>query len=265
MAHIVDSYSEANKTGNYALDSGDDWADGQSFTGDGSVLNSAKFYLSKNNSPTGNATVKVYAETHTIAYGTDSIPTGSALAASATFNVATLTGSFQLITFTFSGANKITLGSGTHYVVTCEYNGGNTSNYVKYAESSTLSHAGNLAYTGDGLTWTPDTTRDSIFYVYGDDTTTPQTILGKSSIKVTTTKTITGKSAIVNPTKKTILGKSNIRANTQKTITGTSLIVQYQPSIWAPGTTKSTTYTKPPVVSTTYTKSTVSSTKWIKP
>ena len=58
---------------------------GQSFTGNGLILNSAEFYLKKKGSPTGNAVVKIYA--HSGTYGTSSVPTGSALATSDNFDV----------------------------------------------------------------------------------------------------------------------------------------------------------------------------------
>jgi hypothetical protein len=63
---------------------------GQSFTGNGLVLNSATFRIIKNNSPTGNIYAKIYA--HTGTFGTSSVPTGAALAISAAYDAATVPG-----------------------------------------------------------------------------------------------------------------------------------------------------------------------------
>ena len=117
MATIVDSYSETNKSQVNGFGSPTFQGYGQSFTGDGGTLNSSKFYLEKRELPTGNIVSKVYA--HSGTFGTSSVPTGSALATSDNVDVSTL-GLLALVTFTFSGANKITLTNGTKYVVTVE-------------------------------------------------------------------------------------------------------------------------------------------------
>lgn len=158
------SYSESNnQVGEeaylcsvYATESG------QSFSSGGGVLDSAKFYLHKTGSPTGNATAKVYA--HTGTYGTSSLPTGSVLATSDTFDVSTLTASNQLITFSFSGANRITLAS-SYYFVVVSYSGGDADNIVHPGrDASSPTHDGNAADDYGG--WTATATHDQIFYVY---------------------------------------------------------------------------------------------------
>jgi hypothetical protein len=175
MADLIDSYSESNYSvfaHVYATLPGY----GQSFTGTSGVLNSAVFYVLKNNSPTGNVVAKIYAETHATAFGTDSLPTSLALAISDNIDVSTLPISLALKTFTFSGANKITLTNGTKYFVTIEYSGGNSSNYVGAAyDNSSPTHAGNYAYS-DG-TWHASATQDMCFYVYNDDASIPLNIL----------------------------------------------------------------------------------------
>ncbi len=97
---IVDSYSESNHSNVYAsLYNGFFTKFGQSFTGDGKILDSCKFYLKKVGSPTGMAVATIYA--HTGTFGNGGKPTGSPLATSDNFDVSTLTVSNQLITFNF--------------------------------------------------------------------------------------------------------------------------------------------------------------------
>lgn len=129
MANTIDSYSESNQNNFTQLGSASYTEAGNSFTGDGNKLDSAVFFLRKTGSPTGNATAILYAITGTP--GTDATPTGAALATSDNFNVSTLTGTFALTTFTFSGANRVTLTNGTHYFVVCAFNNTATPNLVE--------------------------------------------------------------------------------------------------------------------------------------
>jgi hypothetical protein len=170
---IVDSYSESNKDSSENIYSGNYPASGQSFTGDGGVLNSAEFLLGKNGSPTGSCYAKIYA--HTGTYGTSSIPTGSPIAVSDAFNVANITGDYfsglSLEKFIFSGENKITLVDGTKYVVVFEYSGGDSSNYVFIGlvglDSSSPTASGNKCYYYDE-SWGYESDNDLCFYVYKD-------------------------------------------------------------------------------------------------
>lgn len=108
----VDSYSEANRDSEWSIFGAASSAVSQSFTATGVTLDSAKFYLRKSvGSPTGNATAILYA--HSGTFGTNSVPTGSALATSDPFDVSTLTSSFQLATFNFTGVNRYALVNGT--------------------------------------------------------------------------------------------------------------------------------------------------------
>ena len=175
MAFLIDSYSESNVDAYWWLSSDDQHGEGQSFTGASGVLNSCKWYLKKTGLPTGNMVAKVY--THSGTFGASSEPTGTALGTSGDFNVATLTTSSQLITFTFSGVNKITLDNGTKYVVTIEYTGGDTDNYVMFGtDESSPTHTGNASYTMDGTNWTPYPAGDDSFYVFIDNTPKSHTI-----------------------------------------------------------------------------------------
>lgn len=168
MAVIVDSYSENNVSyysGIYEDHDGSSRAKGQSFASNGGVLNSCSFLLKKINSPTGNCYAKIFA--HTGTYGTSSKPTGSALATSDAFDTSILTGDGQLISFNFSGANKITLENGTYYVVVIEYDGGSETNQVGVGQDETSpAHSGNSS-----IFINPDWYEggyDLCFYVYGD-------------------------------------------------------------------------------------------------
>lgn len=163
----IDSYGEANADQGSALRSGASIFFGQSFHN--SVLAkiaTAKFFLKKNNSPTGNATAKIYA--HTGTFGAGGVPTGAALATSDNFDVSTLTTTSQLITFTFSGANLIDLSANTDYCIELSYSGGDASNYIVASWDGSGSTApGSMNSSLDGSTWIPNATYDAVFYVYG--------------------------------------------------------------------------------------------------
>ena len=161
MATIIDSYSESNQDSTLGGVGYTKSRVGQSFIGDGTILNSVKFYLKKNSgSPTGNATAKLYA--HSGTYGTSSAPTGSALDTSTTFDVSTLSTSYALITFTFSGG--YTLTNSTKYFIEFDYSsGGPTNNVGAGYDSSSPSHGGNMWDDNSGS----NSGTDLIFYVYG--------------------------------------------------------------------------------------------------
>ena len=167
MPQIVDSYSESN----YNVASGfdpDQTGEGQTFTGDGGTLNSAKFYLRKLGSPTGNIVAKIYS--HSGTFGTDGIP-DTLLATSDNVDVATLSDfpDFSLITFTFSGDQKITLDNGVYYCLSIEYSGSDYSLPKVWGGLSNLAgHLGN-SFILYGGTFYPGS-YDYCFYVYKDDT-----------------------------------------------------------------------------------------------
>jgi len=158
----IDSYSETNQSSETASLGTIDTGEGQSFTGNGSVLGSAKWYLRKTTSATGNAVAKIYA--HTGTFGSGGTPTGAALAVSGNFDVSTLTSSLQLITFTFSGANQIVLANGTHYFLTIEY-GGSGFPIIVGKDTTSPTATGNGAFLSGG-TWS-SATEDNCFYVVG--------------------------------------------------------------------------------------------------
>lgn len=175
---VIDSYSESN----YSVDTGalsPTLSFGQSITGDGATLTGAKFYVKKGGSPTGNLVAKIYA--HSGTFGSSSVGTGSALATSDNFDVATLTTSLSVISLSFSGVNQISLGSGTRYVVTLDaagvtFSGGSV---VMGGDNSSPSHAGNASVCSGGF-WFDDSSLDLCFYL-----TTSNRVLGYNSSNLT--------------------------------------------------------------------------------
>lgn len=159
---IIDSYSETNTDSGDTLGEGTNTKKGQSFTGNDGYLDSAIFYIKKIGSPTGTATVSIFA--HTGTFGSSSRGTGSALATSNQIDISSLTTSYQLITFYFSDSNKILLSNSTHYVAVVEYSGGNASNYIALGVDTTSpTHNGNrVRYT---TSWDYNGSWDIPFYI----------------------------------------------------------------------------------------------------
>ena len=165
---LVDSYSESNKDNDAPLDVDQYNKAGQCFTAIAGNLKYMLFYLAKVGAPTGNAVATLYNLTGT--FGTNAQPTGSALATSDNFDVTTLTTSFSLIAFKFSGVNQFTLVNGSNYCAAIEYAGGTIGvNYVRFGyDVSSPSHAGNFASYNIPVpgAWSGDNSVDMIFYVY---------------------------------------------------------------------------------------------------
>ena len=166
---LDDSYNESNQNTSGQLNGISLFAYGQAFESlVGGELDSAKFYLRRLGSPTGNITARIYAMTGT--YGTNGRPTGSPLAESDAIDVTTIgTGSFALQTFQFSGANRITLTAGTRYCVLVQHLGTDASNCIQVgSDNSSPTHSGNrFTGTNSALTnWFGSGETDVIFYVY---------------------------------------------------------------------------------------------------
>lgn len=172
MSILIDSYSESNRDVALVISSSYSYSNsGLSFTAVAGRLESVKFYICKNGSPTGNVYVKIYA--HTGTYGTSSRGTGDALATSDAVDISTLTTlwDFQLKEFTFSGANKIALTDG-YYVALLVYEGGSSGNYLSCGQDySSPTHSGNKCRITSGTSWTYDAGVDTPFYIY--ETTIP--------------------------------------------------------------------------------------------
>jgi galactokinase len=161
---IDDSYSEANVDTTYSATDTNYKRGGQSFTSGGGTLDSVVWYLKKGGTPTGNGYAEIYA--HTGTYGTSSIPTGAVLATSDAFDISTLTTSYQLITFHFSGANRISLTNTTNYVAVFYNASGSADPNIVYVggDGSVPSHSGNEIDSYPS--WpTPYVVDDLAFYV----------------------------------------------------------------------------------------------------
>lgn len=175
------TYSQTNQDSDLALDNTTTRIS-QSFTGAGGPLASVKFWIKKVGSATGNATAKLYA--HSGTFGTSSVPTGTALAASNVLDVSTLTTSYQLIEFTFPW--NYALVNATNYCVTLEYTG-TSSDYVHVGyDASAAGHGGNKAtYAGS---WTAQSTHDVCFDVRRFAYTTATSSAIKTNLPTMTTE-----------------------------------------------------------------------------
>ena len=164
---VADSYVVGSSDAWYPLYNGNIIKVGQSFTGNGKTLDKCKFYFTKWGSPTGNAVATIYA--HTGTFGGGGTPTGAALATSGNFDVSTLVeGVEELVTFNFTGANRINLTNETNYFVIVEYGGGDVNNEISMGlDVTSPTHNGNAAYYISS--WTGDTTTDARFYLYTTD------------------------------------------------------------------------------------------------
>lgn len=164
MSSIVDSYSESNSSTTVQVNATQHR--GQGFTGNGGTLDIVRFYFSGPFGLTGTANAIIYA--HSGTFGSTGVPTGSALATSDNFDATAIANTAaSLRTFTFSGANRITLTNGTKYFVVLNGAGISASFIPLGADSSSPTHAGNMASDTTG-SWSALSSFDACFYVYGD-------------------------------------------------------------------------------------------------
>lgn len=146
---------------------------GATFTNNGTyVIDSAKCILNKVGSPTGNATMSLYAITGTP--GSSALPTGPALATSGTLDVSTLTTTPTQHTFSFTSTNRVSMTNGTTYILTLDYNGGNGSNEVSVQCADIVSGQNSAAFV-QGTGWLKDTTETLAFQIFGAYDTAPTT------------------------------------------------------------------------------------------
>lgn len=164
---LSDAYPENHYASGDGLDDSAEHSDvGQSFTaGHTANITSAKFYVAKLGSPTGNAVANLWA--HSGTFGTSSQGTGTPLAVSDPVDISTLSSSHALATFNFSTPFGLT--AGTHYVITCNFTGGDASNKLEVGKGTDLAHPGNEASKSSG-TWSHNAFDDVCFYVYDDST-----------------------------------------------------------------------------------------------
>jgi len=144
---------------------------GQSFTTTGSSLKitSAKFYMKiYSGAPVANVAAVLYA--HTGTYGSSSLPTGSILATSATYDTTALTSSYQLIEFTFSGAQQYVMDASTYYCIAVQALSATTldgSNVIAVGSTTTYATHGGNAFNYEN-NWYASSGTDVFFFVYGD-------------------------------------------------------------------------------------------------
>jgi len=171
----LDTYNESNQNNTWGVtpafsedESGQSFSVPSSFSG---VLESAQFYMNKTGVPTGNAQARLY-DHDGGAFGSTGLPTGSALATSDPVDVASLTGSFVLRQFVFSGANRVQLTPGINYFIICQFAGGDASNFPALGyDSTSATHPGNIAYRTGAGAWSAWTAGNDIcFYVFGSMT-----------------------------------------------------------------------------------------------
>ncbi len=188
-ATSVQAYANTNQDSEVNIGNGTLDGVAQSFAGVAGQLVRAQFYLRKVGSPTGNATVKLYA--HSGTFGTSSIPTGATLVASTVLDVSTLTGSLADVDFYFEAAAFYDLVGATNYCIAIEYTGGDGSNYVAVGyDASSPTSAGNAATLASGGGWSAQT-YDLIHAVWRDG----EVQVNASSGANPTTKSRTGSPA----------------------------------------------------------------------
>jgi len=174
FATTVDSYPIGNVDEGDWNTMGNNTVCGQSFTGNGDNLTRADFFLKHNGSTmTGTAKAVLYA--HTGTFGTSSVGTGSQLAESDTFDLASLTGSFTSHSFTFSGINQYNLVNTTYYMIGVLFNiTGGTGSPRCSSDYTAPTHSGNNAILSG--TWTAYSDGDRPFYVFGETPASPPII-----------------------------------------------------------------------------------------
>jgi hypothetical protein len=121
-------------------------------------------------SPDGNLVAKLYA--HSGTFGSDSVPTGTALATSNAVPMANVPTSLALVTFTFPSPYPL---NAANYCISVEVQSGtvNASNSVAVSrDSTTPSHAGNRYLWRSGA-YLAVSGEDLNFYVYGTTGTSP--------------------------------------------------------------------------------------------
>lgn len=186
---LVDSYSEINEDTDLEIPSTASSYKSQSFFNTNQLaLDSCKFYLKKAASPTGNAIAYLYNSTGVL--GSTAVPNGNPIATSNPFDVSTLTTSYQLITFTFSGINRFILNPNTNYCIVISYLNGDATNKVFLGtDNSSPTATGNRSFSAAGVApWTTGAS-DICYYIYGSELTKPP--VGAGSIAIQTVRIYT--------------------------------------------------------------------------
>ena len=175
--NLISSYGEVNSDGTgYYLDTGDGtFFVGHSFSNiNQQILNSCKFYMGRAaNSAIGNLYAQIYA--HTGVFGVSGHPTGSPLSISDAVDISSLpigtSNNPKIISFNFSGINRITLNASTNYCLVITSDVDNT-NVEVMTDSANITASGNDFISVNGTTWQISgidyDLASLIFYVYGE-------------------------------------------------------------------------------------------------
>lgn len=204
-ATSVQSYPNTNQDSELAIGNGTTDAAGQSFAASAGQLVKAMFHLRKVGTPTGNATVNLYA--HSGTFGTSSVPTGASLVATGNFDVSTLTGTLADVEFVFQAAEFYDLLAATNYVIVLDCGGitGDGSNYVAVGyDNSAPTSAGNAstqATAGGG--WTAQS-YDLIHQVWRDGEVQVNASSGSDPSTVSNTGSPSSATAIINTVSLTV-------------------------------------------------------------
>lgn len=157
----LDSYPESNQSSFAPIyfGTGGNYRVFQSFTGDGSLVYSAKFYVKLASAGSINAISRLW--THSGTFGSTSVGALPVHATSST--VAVTNTSYALVEFVYTTPYQTT--NGTKYLVDIQTTSASPNLDVGLDNTSTT-HEGNFVSTDNNTTTdTPDSTKDLIFYV----------------------------------------------------------------------------------------------------
>lgn len=161
---VVDSFWSASTTGQVLSDSNVQRYAQCFSVGTTTTLDSAQMFLKKTGTPSANYNYYVYAITG--GCGTSGKPTGDPLATSLTGVSTDLTTSYATTTLNFTGADRITLNSGTDYVIAIRSDNTGGSNHISTGDCSSCGDNGNASYYLSS-SWTANANNDMNFRVYG--------------------------------------------------------------------------------------------------
>jgi len=172
----VDGYDSSNQDavlGPYdVLHPSDTWSESsaaaQSFTGQSMKLTDMQFMIRKYGNPSGQLHAALYTLTGT--FGVDDLP-GTQLATSDPINVSTISTSFTMVNFHFSGSNQYLLQANTYYFAAlfAPSSGVIDSDnaFVAGGDSSSPTHPGAYRRFRHGAWQVPTIDADMCFAVYG--------------------------------------------------------------------------------------------------
>jgi len=155
-----DSYDESNRSTEWGIHRESTDAIAQSITAIGGMLESVELVLRRWGNPPGDFYIRLYE--HSGVFGSSSEPTGTPLAE---IVIAASSVSTTRRRRTYSFSPQYELVDGEHYVISAEYESGNTSNkiFVGYDDTSPT-HDGNMSWRF-GTGWSSNTAWDLVFYL----------------------------------------------------------------------------------------------------